>query len=84
MEKKFALKKRAKTQAENEESATEPGTNCSETSEDSSQVKTKKSRKRKMSVEEDIIDGFLMVSYATLEDLEVCCMMASNNIFFPQ
>jgi len=70
MEKKLASKKKAKTQAEHEESATKPGTNCSETSEESSQVKTKKSRKRKMSVEEDIIDGFLMVSYASLEDLE--------------
>ena len=84
MEKKLASKKKAKTQAEHEESATKPGTNCSETSEESSQVKTKKSRKRKMSVEEDIIDGFLMVSYASLEDLEVCCVMASNDIFFPE
>ena len=41
--------------------------------ENSQQMKSKpKSRKRRNSHEEDIIDGFLMVSYASLEDLEVC------------
>ena len=44
-----------------------------ETAEDreNSQLKSKKCRKRKISFEEDVIDGFLMVSYVTLEDLEV-------------
>lgn len=75
MEKKLAVKKKAKTQMKREDSATKVGNEGSETgetAEDSSQVKAKKSRKRKISFEEDIIDGFLMVSYATLEDLEVC------------
>ena len=75
----MAPKKKAKPQMKREDSATKFGTDCDEageTSEDSSQVKAKKSRKRKMSFEEDIIDGFLMVSYATLEDLEVCFFMA--------
>lgn len=40
---------------------------------ENSQIKSKpKSRKRRNSHEEDVIDGFLMVSYASLEDLEVC------------
>ena len=79
MEKKVPIKKRTKPQMKREDSATKLLTDCDETgetSEDSSQVKAKKSRKRKMSFEEDIIDGFLMVSYATLEDLEVCFFMA--------
>lgn len=67
-------KKKAKMQIKREDSATKienDGSETGETAEDGSQVKAKKSRKRKISFEEDIIDGFLMVSYASLEDLEV-------------
>ncbi len=43
-------------------------------------VKTKpKNRKRKVSYEEDMIDGFLMLSYTSLEDLEVS---VSNHGYF--
>eukprot|EP00795_Rhopilema_esculentum_P015565 gene15565-6830_t len=78
MEKKLSAKKKAKSQVKREEMATKEDENCLEsqtsieTAEDreNSQLKSKKSRKRKISFEEDVIDGFLMVSYATLEDLE--------------
>ena len=78
----MASKKKAKSQIKHEDSATKFGADVNETgetAEDSSQVKAKKSRKRKMSFEEDIIDGFLMVSYASLEDLEVCYFESSRN-----
>ena len=84
MEKKITSKKKLKTQIKREDSATKVANDVSETGEtleDSSQVKSKKSRKRKISFEEDIIDGFLMLSYATLEDLEVgVCVCFRFNI----
>ncbi len=85
MEKKVVAKKKPKSAGKKEETGLKvtdvdgSSHECQTLGEttanrDGSALKAKpKSRKRNISFEEDIIDGFLMVSYASLEDLEVCC-----------
>ena len=80
MEKKVGVKKRAKHSGKKEENKmksgrdveSSPGNEAEEFEDHTSSLKTKpKSRKRKIVADEDEIDEFLILSYATLEELEV-------------
>lgn len=92
MEKKVIVKKKTKSQIKKEEFAMkfvdlETALPVCQTTDETAGEKegsiTKakpKSRKRKVSYEEDVIDGFLMLSYTCLEDLEVSYQNRHNAV----